>query len=199
MTGAPAESGHWLRRSLARRRPASEIQSLRRPAGGAPRHSRRQPIPTECRQADDLSRPICESEATREPTPSSPQPAGIPVRSGVTLDADDIDAVAARVVELLREQPNEPRRYVDAATLARALSVECEWVYLHARELGALRLGDGPKARLRFDLERARAALVAMNARDQPPPDKPPRRRRGRPRERAAPTGVQLIQGRASQ
>jgi hypothetical protein len=117
----------------------------------------------------------------------------------VTLDADDIDAVAARVVELLREQPNEPRRYVDAATLARALSVERAWVYVHARELGALRLGDGPKARLRFDLERARAALVAMNARDQSPPDKPPRRRRGRPRERAAPTGVQLIQGRASQ
>ena len=115
------------------------------------------------------------------------------------LDAEDIDAVAARVVQLLREQPHEPRGYVDAATLARALSVERTWVYLRARELGALRLGDGPKARLRFDLERARAALAAMNARDQPPPDKPPRRRHGRPRKRAAPTGVALIQGRASQ
>ena len=91
----------------------------------------------------------------------------------MTLDADDIDAVAARVVELLREQPDEPRRYVDAATLARALSVERAWVYLRARELGALRLGDGPKARLRFDLERARAALADMDTRDQPPPDKP--------------------------
>ena len=70
---------------------------------------------------------------------------------------------------------------------------------MRARELGALRLGDGPKARLRFDLERARAALAEMNARDQPPPDKPPRRRRGRPRKRAEPPGVQLIQGRASQ
>ena len=107
--------------------------------------------------------------------------------------------MAARVVELLREQPAEAPRYVDAATLARALSVEREWVYLRARELGALRLGDGPKARLRFDLERARAALVAMNARDQPPPDKPPRRRRGRPRKRASSPGVELIQGRASQ
>jgi hypothetical protein len=117
----------------------------------------------------------------------------------VTLDAEDIDAVAARVVELLREQPAEPRRYVDAATLARALSVERAWVYLRARELGALRLGDGPKARLRFDLERARAALAEINARDQPPPDKLPRRRRGRPRKRATPPGVELIQGRASQ
>ena len=98
---------------------------------------------------------------------------------------------------MLREQPDQPRGYIDAATLARALSVEREWVYLRARELGALRLGDGPNARLRFDLERARAALAEMNARDQPPPDKPPRR--GRPRKRAAPTGVQLIQGRASQ
>jgi hypothetical protein len=123
-----------------------------------------------------------------------------PVRSSVTLDAEDIDVVAARVVELLREQPAEPRRYVDAATLARALSVERAWVYLRARELGALRLGDGPKARLRFDLERARAALAEMNARDQPPPDKPPRHRRGRPRKRAAtPAGMDLIQGRASQ
>ncbi|MEO8690871.1 MAG: hypothetical protein ABI611_21975 [Solirubrobacteraceae bacterium] len=117
----------------------------------------------------------------------------------MTLDAEDIDAVAARVVELLREQPAEPRRYVDAATLARALGVEREWVYLRARELGALRLGDGPKARLRFDLERRRAALAEMNTRDQPRPDKPPRRRRGHPRKRATSPGVELIQGRASQ
>ena len=117
----------------------------------------------------------------------------------MTLDAEDIDAVAARVVELLREQPAEAPRYVDAATLARALSVERTWVYQRARELGALRLGDGPKARLRFDLERARAALAEMNARDRPPRDKPPRRRRGRPRKRASSPGVELIQGRASQ
>jgi hypothetical protein len=38
-----------------------------------------------------------------------------------------------------------------------------------------------------------------MNARDQPAPEKPPRRRRGRPRKRVTPPGVELIQGRASQ
>jgi hypothetical protein len=116
----------------------------------------------------------------------------------VTLDADDIEAVAARVVELLRRQPGQPEPYVDAATLARILRVDRGWVYARARELGAVRLGDGPKARLRFDVARARAAFIAMGSDDQPTPDDPPRRQRGRPRKRAALPGVQLIQGRTS-
>jgi hypothetical protein len=118
----------------------------------------------------------------------------------VTLDDDDIEAVAARVVEMLRREG--PARaapdLVDAATLARILNVERDWVYAHARELGAVRLGDGPKARLRFDPARARAALAAREQHAQPPPDKPPRGRRGRPRRQSVPAGVRLIQGRAS-
>ena len=55
----------------------------------------------------------------------------------MTLDAEDIEAVAARVVELLRDSTTGPRRYVDAATLARTLGVERDWVYARARELGA--------------------------------------------------------------
>ncbi len=42
---------------------------------------------------------------------------------------------------------------VDVKTVAEALSVSPGWVYERAGELGAIRLGDGPKARLRFDLE----------------------------------------------
>ena len=79
----------------------------------------------------------------------------------VTLDDEDIEAVAARVVELLHEQPGATGRLVDAATLARTLNVDRDWVYARARELGAVRLGAGPKARLRFDIARARAALAA--------------------------------------
>jgi hypothetical protein len=48
---------------------------------------------------------------------------------------------------------------VDAAALAVELGVSRDWVYEHADELGALRLGNGPKARLRFDPIAARAAL----------------------------------------
>jgi len=35
--------------------------------------------------------------------------------------------------------------------VAAYLGVERTWVYAHANELGAIRLGAGPKARLRFD------------------------------------------------
>jgi hypothetical protein len=113
----------------------------------------------------------------------------------VTLDDDDIEAVAARVAELLRDQPGRSDRLVDAATLARTLNVDRDWVYANARRLGAIRLGDGPKARLRFDVARARETLAAPGSGDQAPPDEP-RRRRGRPRGQRPPAGVQLIQGR---
>jgi hypothetical protein len=45
-------------------------------------------------------------------------------------------------------------RLVDAATVARTLSVSRDFVYAHADELGARRLGRGWKPRLRFDLDR---------------------------------------------
>ena len=116
----------------------------------------------------------------------------------MTLDADDIEAVAARVVELLRETQPAPARYVDAATLARTLGVERDWVYARARQLGAVRLGDGPKARLRFDLEQARAASRGIE-RARPAP---PGRAAAAPARAPAQAGVadracELIQGRA--
>lgn len=41
--------------------------------------------------------------------------------------------------------------WIDAAEVARRLSVSRDYVYRHADELGAMRMGRGPKARLRFD------------------------------------------------
>jgi hypothetical protein len=62
-----------------------------------------------------------------------------------------VEQIARRVVDLLREDTEaDSARYVDAATLAKELAVERDWVYAHADELGALRLG-GPSGRLRFD------------------------------------------------
>lgn len=69
-----------------------------------------------------------------------------------------VDAIAERVADLLRGEP--PRGcMVDAATLAGALGVDRSYVYAHADELGAVRLGGGLKPRLRFDLEAARVAM----------------------------------------
>ena len=52
---------------------------------------------------------------------------------------------------------------VDANELARLLSVSRDYVYEHADELGALRLSNGPRARLRFDPDVARAALACYS------------------------------------
>jgi len=87
------------------------------------------------------------------------------------LDHEDIDAIAERaalrVVQLL-ERPDAGREYqfIDPKVLARKLNVSVDYVYAHAMELGAMRLGDGPKARLRFDLQTAQRAT---RARKQPP------------------------------
>jgi hypothetical protein len=80
------------------------------------------------------------------------------------------EAVARRVAELVADRIREPVRLVDTRTVARMLAVSEEWVREHAAELGAIRVGDGPKGALRFDAARVRAALE--------------RRRLGRPRER---------------
>jgi hypothetical protein len=86
------------------------------------------------------------------------------------LDIDHVDALARRVVELLRAdaRENAGRRLVDASTLAVELGVERSWVYEHANELHPIRLGTGPKARLRFDARIVRATLIARSVAEQP-------------------------------
>jgi hypothetical protein len=48
---------------------------------------------------------------------------------------------------------------LDAAAVARMLGVTRGWVYEHAAELGAIRLGSGTRPRLRFDPLRVGTAL----------------------------------------
>ena len=78
------------------------------------------------------------------------------------LTADDVqaiaDAIAHKVAELLATR-STTFGFVDARELAEELGVSIDYVYAHARELGAMRLGSGPKARIRFDLDSARRAL----------------------------------------
>jgi hypothetical protein len=85
--------------------------------------------------------------------------------SGGRLDLAYVEALAHRVVELLHDETRESvdRRLVDATTLAAELGVERSWVYEHANELQPIRLGNGPKARLRFDLLTVRATFAAQN------------------------------------
>jgi hypothetical protein len=52
---------------------------------------------------------------------------------------------------------------VDAATLAAALGVTRGYVYDHADELGVIRLGSGPRARLRFAFDEALGRLASCS------------------------------------
>jgi hypothetical protein len=88
----------------------------------------------------------------------------------MTLDDEDIEAIveraAHRVVELLDQRRPGPYQLLEPKQLATALNVSLDYVYAHAADLGVMRLGDGPKARLRFDL---RTAQIAMRSRTGPP------------------------------
>jgi hypothetical protein len=83
---------------------------------------------------------------------------------------------------------------VDAQTLAAYLNVERDWVYEHASELGARRLGTGPKARLRFSIEEVDERLSCSVSRGSQwagkPVAEPIRRRR---RRRGLGTDVPLL------
>jgi excisionase family DNA binding protein len=81
------------------------------------------------------------------------------------LSAEDVEAVARRIVELLRSEAASTFKLVDARELAALLGVSVDYVYEHAAELGALRLGSGRKARIRFDADTARQALESRRRR----------------------------------
>ncbi|MGH2984851.1 MAG: hypothetical protein ACRDK5_11470 [Solirubrobacterales bacterium] len=68
-----------------------------------------------------------------------------------------VEQIARRVVELLREDAP----LLDAADVARRLGRSREWVYRHADELGAVRLGDGERPRLGFEPAKVAAFLDA--------------------------------------
>jgi hypothetical protein len=79
------------------------------------------------------------------------------VRQWACLSAPAVIA-SWKVVEIVRAR-STTFGLVDARELAEELGASTDYVYAHATELGAMRLGAGPKARIRFDLDRARQAL----------------------------------------
>lgn len=73
----------------------------------------------------------------------------------------ELAELVADVVYERMAAPTPRGELVDAATLAGLLGVTPDFVYRHAGELGARRLGDGPRARLRFDPVEAERRLTA--------------------------------------
>jgi len=71
----------------------------------------------------------------------------------------DLRAFAEVLADVLAERglvvstlAASPARVLDAAEVGRLLGRDRRWVYDHARELGAFRFGEGPKARIGFDV-----------------------------------------------
>jgi hypothetical protein len=71
----------------------------------------------------------------------------------------DVHAIAAAVADVLAERglvvpagAGSSARVLNVAEVARLLGRRPAWVYEHAAELGAFRFGNGPKARIGFDL-----------------------------------------------
>jgi len=102
--------------------------------------------------------------------------------AGIKLDAETVEKIARRVVALLERQGLRNRELIDATELASRFAIERSWVYTHAIELGAVKLGNGAKPRLRFDPEIA--ARVLRKVGEVPAADPPARsgKRAGPPR-----------------
>jgi hypothetical protein len=98
----------------------------------------------------------------------------------VTLDRDDIEAIAQRLVQLVEHQADRSE-LVGVAQVARHLGVSGGWVYRNADRLGALRVG----RRLRFDLREVDRLLAA-----------PPRHQPTAAAPAVLPEGVRLLRGR---
>ena len=101
----------------------------------------------------------------------------------VHLHPEAVEAVAARVAELVlahRPHDEQPAPHMTVADVARWLVVGPAWVYEHADELGAIRLGDGRRGRLRFDPARVSEGLASCSARRQSTSPRVPAAKRNR-------------------
>ena len=107
------------------------------------------------------------------------------MRDSSVLTPADVEAIACRVAELLRPEWRVGH-HVDTTAVAALLGVSSDWVREHAAELGAIRVGDGAKGALRFDVKRVK---TAMDERRLGRPNRTPKRRPGPERR----PGVELL------
>jgi hypothetical protein len=101
-----------------------------------------------------------------------------------------VEVIAERVLQLLGDRNDDEIQLLTVAQVARRFQVHPSWVYANARRLGALRLGTGPKAPLRFDPRRVALAVEDPAFSDGPPvvntpAPEPPRALGGTPARRS--------------
>jgi hypothetical protein len=119
-------------------------------------------------------------------------------RLALTLAEDDglLDMLADRLADRLaaRLSPVEPpEALVDARELARRTGKTRRWVYEHARELGAVPLGTGPRPRLGFSPDAIAQLKAAPRRPASPQPLRVKPRRRHRSSSGASRTVAELL------
>lgn len=87
-------------------------------------------------------------------------------RVAVDLTPQAVEQVASRVAQLLGHQQSQRRepQLISAGELAFYLGVTRPWIYKHRHLLGGRRIGEGPKARWRFDRHTALQAMELHHA-----------------------------------
>lgn len=134
-------------------------------------------------------------------TPATPPSQALDVRGGehierettsarallAALDDAALDRLAERLADRLApkvarlvavaDEPSHAVGLVDAAAAARELGVRRTYVYEHADRLGVVRIGQGRKPRLRFDLTVARAAIARDSGEESQAPQQQQSRR----------------------
>lgn len=69
------------------------------------------------------------------------------------MTSADLEQLAELLADRLADRPAAPPRIVDAAGMADYLGVSRDVIYANADVLGAIRLGNGERPRLRFVLD----------------------------------------------
>lgn len=111
--------------------------------------------------------------------------------AALSLDAASIEAIACRVAELSGGRTNP--ELMDVKGVARILGVAASWVYAHQEELGAIRLGDGARPRIRFsslvveEFMASRSASEESQRTEKPAPERKTTRQAQRPLGRKTP------------
>jgi hypothetical protein len=141
------------------------------------------------------------AEVAREPraSPSDRRRRAEPRLLGEALAELVAELVAERLAIALPgpEVAAGPPELIDANEVARILGCARGWVYEHQAELGAIKLGNGARPRLRF--ARARVEAIAVGAVSETETDRAEPRRRPARRRHPNATAVKLleIKGRA--
>jgi hypothetical protein len=103
------------------------------------------------------------------------------------------DLLADRLADRLSAPPLSREALIDAREIARLTGRTRAWVYSHAGELGAVRLGSGPRPRLGFVPERVLAVLDSHGNPSRSLPAPAPSRPRRRQRHGLTEAGAELL------